>query len=86
MICCLKFIIGKDDKLGNLFHCLGSGQCFKYSPVFGELIAAAITGDGVFIAEINAVSISRFDDNYMKNFWDQVSGSENTLVAEAASL
>ena len=82
----LKFILGKDDKVGNLFHCLGSGQGFKYAPVFGELIADAITGDGVFIDEIDEFSISRFDDNYMKNFWDQVSGSENTLVAEAASL
>ena len=52
----------------------------------GRKITDAITGDGVFIDEIDEFSISRFDDNYMKNFWDQVSGSENTLVAEAASL
>ena len=82
----LKFILGKDSKIGNLFHCLGSGQGFKYAPVFGELIADCITNEGEFLDVADEFSISRFDNTYMTNFWDQVSGSHNTLEAEAAAL
>ena len=82
----LKFILGRDSKVSNLFHCLGSGQGFKYAPVFGELIADCITNEGKFLDEVEEFAISRFDDSYMKNFWSQVSGSDNTLEAEAATL
>ena len=82
----LKFILGKDSKISNLFHCLGSGQGFKYAPVFGELMADCITNEGEFLDEIDEFSISRFNDIYMANFWDQVSGSDNALEAETAAL
>jgi len=82
----LKFILGKDSKISNLFHCLGSGQGFKYAPVFGELIADCIANEGEFLDVAEEFSISRFSNTYMTNFWDQVSGSENTLEAEAAAL
>jgi glycine/D-amino acid oxidase-like deaminating enzyme len=39
----LKFILGKDTKAPNLFHCLGAGQALKYAPVFGEIIADLVT-------------------------------------------
>lgn len=82
----LKFILGKDKTVGNLFHCLGSGQAFKYSPVFGEIIADCITGEGKHLNDIEEFSISRFDAEYMKYFWDQVSGIDNTLETETTSL
>ena len=82
----LKFILGRDSKVSNLFHCLGSGQGFKYAPVFGELIADCITNEGKFLDEVGEFAISRFDDSYMENFWSQVSGSDNTLEAETATL
>ena len=82
----LKFILGQDSKVNNLFHCLGAGQAFKYAPVFGELIADCITNEGKFLDEVDEFSISRFNDTYMENFWNQVSGSDNTLEAEATIL
>ena len=42
---------------------------------------------GTEFAELAAeFSISRFDEQYMKKFWERVAGSDNTLEAEAASL
>jgi len=82
----LKFILGRDNKVNNLFHCLGSGQAFKYTPVFGEIIADAITGEGEFLGNIQEFSIARFDDTYMEYFWSQVSGDDYTLETEATSL
>ena len=82
----LKFILGPDHRVSNLIHCLGAGQAFKYTPVFGEIVADFICGDGDFAALVADFSISRFDEQYMKNFWERVSGIDNSLEAEAASL
>ena len=41
----LRFILGKDSKIMNLFHNLGSGQAMKYSPVLGEVVAEEIMGE-----------------------------------------
>lgn len=82
----LKFILGADHRVRNLIHCLGSGQAFKYTPVFGEIVADCIMGGGEYYHAIDEFSIARFDDEYMRNFWQKVSGTEHSLEAEAASL
>lgn len=82
----LKFILGPDHRVSNLVHCLGAGQAFKYTPVFGEIIADFICGDTDFAGLASDFSISRFDEQYMKNFWEHVSGIDNSLETEAASL
>ncbi len=82
----LKFILGPDHRVGNLIHCLGAGQAFKYTPVFGEIVADCIIGAGNYYHDIAEFSITRFDDQYMKNFWDKVSGKEHSLETEGASL
>ena len=82
----LKFILGPDHRVSNLVHCLGSGQAFKYTPVFGEIIADFICDDTGFAALASNFSISRFDEQYMKNFWERVSGLDNSLETDAASL
>ena len=82
----LKFILGPDHRVPNLVHCLGSGQAFKYTPVFGEIIADFVVGGTEFAQLAAEFAISRFDEQYMKKFWERVAGSDNTLEAEAASL
>lgn len=82
----LKFILGPDHRVPNLVHCLGAGQAFKYTPVFGEIIADFVTGGTEYAKLAADFSISRFDEQYMANFWERVAGSDNTLQAEAASL
>lgn len=82
----LKFILGRDNKIKNLFHCLGAGQSFKYTPVFGEIIADSITGSGKYIDDIDEFSIDRFDDKYMQYFWSQVSGFGNSLKTDSEYL
>lgn len=82
----LKFILGADHRVANLIHCLGAGQAFKYTPVFGEIVADCIVGDGEYHRDIEEFSIARFDAEYMKHFWRKVSGTERSFEAEAASL
>ncbi len=82
----LRFILGPDHRVRNLIHCLGSGQAFKYTPVFGEIVADCIAGGGEYYDEIDEFSIARFDEHYMKSFWQKVSGTEHSLEAQAASL
>jgi glycine/D-amino acid oxidase-like deaminating enzyme len=82
----LKFIIGPDHRVPNLVHCLGAGQAFKYTPVFGEIIADFVVGGTEYAKLAADFSISRFDDEYMTNFWERVAGSDNTLEAETTSL
>lgn len=41
----LGFILGPDPRAGNLLHCLGAGQAFKFAPVFGEIISALVCGE-----------------------------------------
>ena len=85
----LKFILGNDKDIGNLFHCLGAGQAFKYSPIFGEIISDLILGRKTKIKNFNLkeFSIKRFYKPEMKKFWDDVHGSKNTLrVREQAAV
>lgn len=58
----LKFILGADSKVNNLYHCLGAGQALKYAPIFGELIAQLVTTNRMEDASINIeeFSIARF--------------------------
>lgn len=82
----LKFILGPDHRLPNLIHCLGAGQSFKYTPVFGEIMADYVTGDTGYAALAHEFSIERFDQSYMTQFWDQVAGSENSLAVGETNL
>ncbi len=77
----LRFILGKDSKYQNLFHNLGSGQAMKYCPVLGECIAEEIMNEENVTAKFDykKFNISRFSDDYMKEFWNLVQGEENTL-------
>ncbi|WP_394754571.1 NAD(P)/FAD-dependent oxidoreductase [Crenothrix sp.] len=67
----LKFILGKDAQVNNLFHCLGAGQALKYAPVFGELIADLVTKGSTQYPDIDIseFSIGRFQDKAMEQFW-----------------
>ena len=77
----LRFILGKDNKFSNLFHNLGSGQAMKYCPVLGESVAEEILNQNEITNKFDykKFSISRFSDDYMKEFWNLVQGEENTL-------
>ena len=77
----LKFVLGNDKDVSNLFHCLGAGQAFKYSPIFGEILSDLILGKKTKIENFNLkeFSIKRFYKPEMKKFWDDVHGSKNTL-------
>lgn len=67
----LKFILGKDTKAPNLFHCLGAGQALKYAPIFGEIIADLVTKGGIEnpLIDISEFSITRFNDKAISEFW-----------------
>lgn len=77
----LRFILGKDSKINNLFHNLGSGQAMKYSPVLGESVAEEILGEKNITKtfDYDKFKIDRFGDDYMQDFWNLVNGEENTL-------
>ena len=77
----LRFILGKDNKFINLFHNLGSGQAMKYCPVLGESLAEEIMNEQNLTKKFDykKFNISRFSDDYMKDFWNLVQGEENTL-------
>ena len=81
----LRFILGRDHRIPNLVHCLGAGQSFKYTPVFGEIIAESIFGGTDYAEEARAFSISRFDDAYMHRFWTRVSGRDKSVEIGAAA-
>ena len=85
----LKFILGDDKDISNLYHCLGAGQAFKYAPIFGEILSDLILQKKSKIKNFNLeeFSIKRFYKPKMKNFWNIVHGSQNTLrVREQASV
>ena len=85
----LKFILGDDKDISNLYHCLGAGQAFKYAPIFGEILSDVILKRKSKIKNFNLeeFSIKRFYKPKMKNFWNIVHGSQNTLrVREQASV
>ena len=84
-----KFILGDDKDISNLYHCLGAGQAFKYAPIFGEILSDLILQKKSKIKNFNLeeFSIKRFYKPKMKNFWNIVHGSQNTLrVREQASV
>ncbi|MCX7900519.1 MAG: FAD-binding oxidoreductase, partial [Methylocystis sp.] len=63
----LKFILGADSKISNLFHCLGAGQALKYAPVFGDLISDLVLGRaGDF--DLEEFSIMRFTTRPLNAF------------------
>jgi glycine/D-amino acid oxidase-like deaminating enzyme len=82
----LKFILGPDNRVPNLVHCLGAGQSFKYAPVFGEIVADCITGDGSLARQAAGFAIDRFDSDYMASFWAQVAGRHHALATEEPGL
>lgn len=82
----LKSILGPDQRVGNLIHCLGAGQSFKYTPVFGEIVADCITGAGEYLHGVDEFSIARFDEHYMQGFWSGASGVDPSSEAEGVSL
>ena len=80
----LKFILGNDKNVPNLFHCLGAGQAFKYAPIFGEILSDLVLKKKTKIKNFNLqeFSIKRFYKPEMKKFWDTVHGSQNTLTVK----
>ena len=58
----LKFILGDDKDISNLYHCLGAGQAFKYAPIFGEILSDVILKRKSKIKNFNLeeFSINRF--------------------------
>jgi sarcosine oxidase subunit beta len=77
----LKFILGKDTKAPNLFHCLGAGQALKYAPVFGEIIADLVTKGRSQDAkiDISEFSIARFDHKTISEFWRTETDNNHSL-------
>lgn len=77
----LKFILGKDTKAPNLFHCLGAGQALKYAPVFGEIIADLVTKGRSQDAQIDIseFSIARFNDKTNSEFWKTETDNNHSL-------
>ena len=77
----LKFILGKDTKAPNLFHCLGAGQALKYAPVFGEIIADLVTKGRSQNAQIDIseFSIDRFNDKTISEFLKTETDNNHSL-------
>lgn len=67
----LKFILGPDPQVTNLYHCLGAGQSLKYAPIFGELIGELIIEKRIRdeTIDIEEFSIGRFADKALSDFW-----------------
>lgn len=67
----LKFILGADNVIYNLYHCLGAGQSLKYAPIFGELMAELIVDERIITkdADIGEFSIARFAEQPLSDFW-----------------
>jgi sarcosine oxidase, subunit beta len=73
----LNFILGNDDKMNNLIHCLGAGQALKYAPIFGEIIAeVAIDGESKQY-NIDEFSISRFNQSSLNDYFDAKTENKN---------
>ena len=80
----LKFILGNDKDITNLYHCLGAGQAFKYAPMFGKILGELVVKKKIKDKSFNIdeFSIKRFSNNKMKDFWNTVAGSKNTLTVK----
>jgi sarcosine oxidase, subunit beta len=73
----LNFILGNDDKIANLIHCLGAGQALKYAPIFGEIIAeVAIYGESKQF-NIDEFSISRFNQSSLNDYFEAKTENKN---------
>jgi glycine/D-amino acid oxidase-like deaminating enzyme len=74
----LNFILGSDDKIHNLIHCLGAGQALKYAPVFGEIIAeVAIYGESKRY-NIDEFSIKRFNSSSLDHYFSSTNDNKNS--------
>ena len=65
----LRCILGPDNHVANLIHCLGAGIGLKFAPFFGELISEAIL-NGHLPAEMEECSIARFGGRPIEEFLD----------------
>lgn len=73
----LNFILGFDDKVNNLIHCLGAGQALKYAPIFGNIIAdVAIFGESKQF-NIDEFSIKRFNCSSLDTFFTSTVANKN---------
>jgi sarcosine oxidase subunit beta len=63
----LNFILGPDDEIENLTHCLGGGLGFKFGPLFGALMSDMIL-DGRIPEEVKEYSIRRFKNRPLDDF------------------
>ncbi len=73
----LNFILGNDDKINNLVHCLGAGQALKYAPIFGEIIAeVAIYGKSKQY-NIDEFSIKRFNASSLDHYFASKTENKN---------
>lgn len=73
----LNFILGNDDKIHNLIHCLGAGQALKYAPIFGEIIAeVAIYGESKQY-NIDEFSIKRFNTSSLDEYFSSANDNKN---------
>lgn len=77
----LKFILGPDTQVKNLYHCLGAGQSLKYAPVFGELMAELVIEDRIEndSVAIEEFSVGRFADKPISDFWQTDSAEPQAL-------
>ena len=53
--------MGKDSKINNLFHNLGSGQAMKYTPILGEALAEDIIGEKNVLKNLITKSLTLID-------------------------
>jgi glycine/D-amino acid oxidase-like deaminating enzyme len=73
----LNFILGNDDKIHNLIHCLGAGQALKYAPIFGEIIAdVALYGESKQY-NIDEFSIKRFNASTLNEYFASTTENKN---------
>ena len=77
----LRFILGKDSKINNLFHNLRLGSGNEVFSVLGESVAEEIIGERKIskMFDYSKFNIDRFGEDYMQKFWNLVNGEENTL-------
>lgn len=63
----LNFILGPDNRIENLVHCLGAGMGFKFAPIFGKLVSDIIL-QGSLPDDLSEFSIARFKDRPLEDF------------------
>ncbi len=59
-----RFILGSDNTIQNLYHCVGAGQAMKYAPIFGQLLAKEICGESMSSRFHEDFSIARFEKSH----------------------